>query len=93
MNYTSQKLSSPTRDWIERQFELFRTVIPASSEDVTRRRTSYFYRKEAISWARMAREKWPTVTFPALCARLAKTYLATYREMKTPGSVSNADRS
>jgi len=86
MNLTSQKLASPTRDWIERQFDLFHTIIPASSEDVGCRRTSYFYRKEAIAWARMSRERWPSKTLAALCARLAKSYLAAYRKMKTPRS-------
>jgi hypothetical protein len=81
----SVELSYPTRDWIERQFALFGTVIPASTADTTRQRTSYFYRKEAIAWARMARQQWPTPTFPALCARLAKGYLEKYRTLKTPG--------
>jgi hypothetical protein len=81
----SAELSSPTRDRIERQFALFGTIIPASTADTTRRRTSYFYRQEAITWARMARQQWPTPTFSALCARLAKGYLEKYRTLKTPG--------
>ena len=91
MNSTSQKLASPTRDWIERQFELFHTIIPASSEDVGGRRTSYFYRKEAIAWARMSREWWPSKTFPALCARFAKMYLANYRATKQAGGLVASD--
>lgn len=73
----------PARGWIERQFALFGTIIPAySGEDMIHRRTSYFYRKTAIAWAQMARDKWPTPSVPALCARLAKEYLAKYRESK-----------
>jgi hypothetical protein len=87
----SSQLSYPSRAWIERQFELFGTVIPANSAAPERRRTSYFYRKEAIAWARMAREKWPTPTFPALCARLAKSYLTTYRKMKEPMGSADID--
>jgi hypothetical protein len=45
-----------TRQQIERAFELFGTVLAASTLDTQRRRTAYFYRKEAISWARMARQ-------------------------------------
>ena len=48
-----------TRQQITREFELFHTIIPASSADATRRRTAYFYRREAIEWARMARQWWP----------------------------------
>jgi hypothetical protein len=80
----SQKLASPTRDWIERQIALFGTIIPASTADLPRRRTSYFYRQEAIHWARMARQQWPTPTFAELCARTAKSYLAQYRTAKRP---------
>jgi hypothetical protein len=76
------KNPSPTRPWIERQFALFHTIIPAYSGNIGQRRTSYFYRKQAIAWAGMARQHWPTPDFPALCARLAKSYLATYRKLK-----------
>jgi len=73
----------PTRDRIERTFAFFGTIIPADShEDMIHRRTAYFYRKTAIAWAQMAREKWPTASMPALCTRLAKVYLAKYRESK-----------
>jgi hypothetical protein len=81
----SQELASPTRDWIERQFALFGTIIPASTADTTRRRTSYFYRQEAIHWARMARQDWPTATFAEICARNAKSYLSKYRALKSAG--------
>jgi hypothetical protein len=81
----SAELASPTRDWIERQFALFGKIIPASTADTTRRRTSYFYRQEAITWAQMARQDWPTPTFAELCARTAKSYLAEYRAAKHPG--------
>lgn len=44
-----------TREQISRTFELFGSVIPASTQDTERRRTPYFYRKQAIEWGRMAR--------------------------------------
>ena len=72
-----------TRQQIEKRFQLFASIIPANSEDPCRQRTPYFYRREAIAWARMARQWWPTATFAPLCARFAKSYLATYRQMKS----------
>lgn len=72
-----------TREQIAREFELFGSVIPASSADGERRRTAYFYRREAIAWGRMARQWWPGGgDFQATCRSLAKSYLATYRQMK-----------
>jgi hypothetical protein len=71
-----------TKDQIERQFTLFGSVIPASTADTNRGRTSHFYRSQAIGWARMARQLWPTTDMAPLCRRLAKSYLATYRAMK-----------
>jgi len=44
-----------THQQIERTFELFGTVVAASSADTERRRTAYFYRVQAIAWARMGR--------------------------------------
>jgi hypothetical protein len=73
-----------TRDQINRTFELFGTVIPASSADTERRRTPYFYRREALEWARLARQCWPGGgDMRATCRKLAKHYLASYRQMKT----------
>ncbi len=73
-----------TREQISRTFELFGSVIPASTQDTERRRTPYFYRKQAVEWARMARQWWPNGgDFQATCRRLAKSYLASYRQMKT----------
>jgi hypothetical protein len=72
-----------TREQITRSFKLFGTVIPASTADVDRRRTSYFYRREAIAWARMARQWWPGGDFQTICRKLAKHYLASYRQMKS----------
>ena len=72
-----------TREKIERTFELFGSVIPTSTADTERRRTAYFYRQQAIAWARMARQHWPPGgDMQALCRRLAKSYLASYRKMK-----------
>jgi hypothetical protein len=69
---------------IARTFSLFGSVIPASTEDTTRRRTAYFYRAQAIAWARMARRQWPPGgDMQALCRRLAKSYLASYRKLKS----------
>lgn len=72
-----------TRQQIERTFELFGTVIPASTQDTERRRTPYFYRKQAIEWGRMARQWWPGGEMQGTCRRLAKHYLKAYRQMKT----------
>jgi hypothetical protein len=72
-----------TREQITRSFELFGTVIPASTADVDRRRTAYFYRQQAIGWARMARQWWPGGDFQTTCRKLAKHYLASYRQMKS----------
>jgi hypothetical protein len=72
-----------TPEQIEREFQLFRTIIPASSADTQRRRTAYFYRRQAIEWGRMARQWWPGGDMPSLCRRLATSYVATYRQMKT----------
>ena len=72
-----------TAKQIARAFELFGTVIPASTGDTTRRRTAYFYRKQAIEWAKLARQYWPGAgDMQATCRRLAKSYLATFRQMK-----------
>lgn len=76
-----------TREQITREFELFGTVIAASTADTTRRRTAYFYRRQAIQWAQMGRQWWPSPGFAALCRRLAKSYLATYRQMKSKESI------
>ena len=72
-----------TAKQITRAFELFGTVIPASTGDTIRRRTAYFYRKQAIEWARMARQQWPGGgDMQATCRRLAKYYLDTFRRLK-----------
>ena len=72
-----------TAEQIAHVFELFGTVIPASTGDTIRRRTAYFYRKQAIEWARMARQYWPGGgDMQATCLRLAKSYLATHRRLK-----------
>jgi hypothetical protein len=71
-----------TREKISREFGLFGTIIPASSADATRRRTSYFYRREAIAWARMARQWWPSNNMQGTCKRLALHYLDLYRQAK-----------
>ena len=77
-----------TRQQIERAFQFWGTVIPASSQDTERRRTSYFYRQQAIEWARMARQWWPGGgDFQKTCRSLAKHYLAEYRRMKSASEV------
>lgn len=73
-----------TPEQISREFELFHTIIAASTADTQRRRTSYFYRKEAIEWARMARQWWPGGgDMRGTCKRLALHYLETYHRMKS----------
>jgi hypothetical protein len=72
-----------TRPQIEQNFRLFGSIIPASSTEYDRRRTAYFYRKEAIAWAREARRPhWMQIASPGVALRLAKSYLAIYRQMK-----------
>lgn len=73
---------------ISRQFELFGWVIPAMAEvrgsDTIirgRQRTAYFYRKEAIAWARWYR-RFKYDKQRAMFLRLAKRYLELYREQK-----------
>jgi len=73
-----------TAEQITRAFELFGTIIAASTEDTARRRTAYFYRKQAIEWAKLARQYWPgSRDMQATCRRLAKGYLARYRQIKS----------
>ena len=79
-------LTTMTRQQITREFELFRTIIPAASADATRRRTAYFYKREAIEWGRMARQWWPGGgDMRAVCKRLAMHYLDLYRQSKAAG--------
>ena len=74
---------SQSRLWIEHDFELFGTVIASSLADTNRSLTSYFYRKEALTWARMGRlEKISGENYARVCFALAKKYLAVYRETK-----------
>jgi hypothetical protein len=73
-----------TREKITREFELFHTIIPASSADATRRRTAYFYKKQALEWGRMTRWWWPGGgDMRGTCKRLAKHYLDSYRQIKS----------
>ena len=76
-----------TPERIARHFELLGSIIPAQSDDPGRRRTTYFYRQQAIAWGRMARQWWPSSSFmKPICLRLAKRYLALYRFAKTMAS-------
>ena len=81
-NRIAMRVKPMARNEIERHFELFGSVIPASTADDDRTRTSYFYRQQAIAWGRMARQWWPTSDMGPLCRRLAKSYLAIYRQTK-----------
>lgn len=72
-----------TPEKIAREFKLFGTIIAASTADTQRRRTAYFYRREAIEWARMARQWWPGGgDMRGVCKRLAMHYLDLYRAAK-----------
>ena len=83
VNKTLFHVEHLTRQQIERQYQLMGQIIPASSHDITIRRTSYFYRKEAIAWAREARRApWSQIVPVGTAARLAKSYLSVYRQMK-----------
>jgi hypothetical protein len=77
------------RERVERDFRLFGTVLQAQSECERFRRSSYFYKREAISWAREAlrglRGAWPLLPYEK-SLRLAKSYLAHYRAAKAVGS-------
>jgi hypothetical protein len=77
---------------VEREFELFGTVIPAMvSAEVSplyhlneipgRKRTPYFYRKMAISFRRDMRAAW-SQEMRECFKRLALSYLASYRKLK-----------
>ena len=79
-----RKVEQLRRMQIETEFALTGKIIPASSADFERNRTAYFYRREAIEWARMARHPDPQTlpSWPAACARTAKAYLHIYRTMK-----------
>jgi len=72
-----------TIERIDRRYKIFGTIIPAYSEEA-HRRTAYFYRKEAILFARTARQcyAWQTA-FRDACIRQAKSHLASYRLAKT----------
>jgi len=71
-----------TPERIARRYQLFGSIIPSYSDDTDHRRTSYFYRKQAVEWARMARQWWPGAAMRPICRRLAKHYLAQYRFMQ-----------
>lgn len=73
---------SEPRIWIERDFKMLGTIIPASSGNIRGRHTSYFFRKEAISWARLARRNFYGGNLAEMCRRIAKQHLAVYRKMK-----------
>jgi hypothetical protein len=77
-------LTTMTREQITREFAFFGTIIPASSADATRRRTAYFYKREAMAWGRMARQWWPGGgDMRGTCKRLAMHYLGLYHEIKS----------
>jgi len=69
---------------IERAWRLFHSVIPADSAQHGRQRTSYFYRLQAIAWARMAREYgwFDGGRMRDTAISIAKMYLKTFRQMK-----------
>lgn len=68
----------PTRAEIESEWRLFRSVVPSSSDEVRRRRTAYFYRKQAIAFAGHARHDW-TGEMKEFFTVTAKQYLRDYR--------------
>jgi hypothetical protein len=73
---------SESRIWIERDFKMLGTIIPASSAKIRDRHTSYFFRKEAIAWAQLARRNFYGGNLAEMCRRTAKQHLALYRKMK-----------
>jgi len=80
-NATTIDAEPMTPERIAKDFKLFGSIIPASTVDGDRKRTPYFYRKEAINWARFAR-KWHTSDFARQCRNMAKTYLFIYKALK-----------
>ena len=78
-----KEIDPMTPEAIAKQFALVGSVIPSATDDPGRRRTAYFFRKQAIEWARSARQSWSS--FPGLkltSVRLAKRYLIQYRLIK-----------
>ena len=73
---------SEPRIWIERDFKMLGTIIPASSGGIRGRHTSYFFRKQAIAWARLARRNFYSGNFAEMCRKIAKQHLGVYRKMK-----------
>ena len=71
-----------TPEEIKRVFTRFRSVIPATSGDERLRRTAYFFRKQAIAWARRARQWRAVGEMEATFRSLAKLYLSDYNKMK-----------
>lgn len=68
------------RERIDRAWRLFHSVIPADSAARGRERTPYFYRTQAVAWARMAREfRWDLQMCPTFIS-LAKSYLVEFRK-------------
>lgn len=65
---------------VSREWRLHKEVVPSMSECDRLRRTAYFYRREAIQWARYARLG--GLLKPASAKDLALSYLASYRRVK-----------
>jgi hypothetical protein len=82
----TQPHATPTPDRIvhgvsiDREWRLWTEVVPAMSGCDRLRRTAYFYRREAITWARHARLL--TLLRPESAKGLALSYLASYRRAK-----------
>lgn len=79
------KETPQTPDARERAFQLFGFghLLPANSSEAGHRRTAYFYRKQAIAWARHHREGlFAIFGNTTTCLGFAKSYLQRYRELK-----------
>lgn len=75
---------APVETERERHWRLFHSIIPADSLQHGRKRTPYFYRLQAINWARTARELgwFDGGRMRTTAISIAKMYLADFRKMK-----------
>jgi len=71
---------------VDREWRLFGEVVPTTTaHQRCGHRTAYFWRKQAINWARHALRR--DLLTPSQCKDLALSYLARYREALTRRAV------
>lgn len=68
---------------VDREWRIFGEIVPSTTEyDHRRRRTAYFYRKQAIAWLRSALRFGLGDLTAAECKATALRYLAHYKAAK-----------